>query len=195
MEIEKLIQYFSKIRQLTDEEIAAIEGDADVRKVKKGHLLLKEGQKSHSNFFILEGFVRQYFIEEGEEKTTNFFTEGSWILPSIGENSDKISSYYLECMDDCSLVFGNDNKGNDLIQRFPKFQEIAFTILEKEIKSQQEDFFKYIKSTPEQRYAELQELRPELLNRVPQYLLASYIGVKPESLSRIRNRMTKHPKG
>ena len=93
-------------------------------------------------------------------------------------------------MEDSHLVIANDEQGNDFLEEFPKFQKTSQQILEKEIVRQQNELAKYINQSPEQRYIDLQKNRPDLLSRVPQYQIASYIGIKPESLSRIRKRIT-----
>lgn len=71
----KLLNYFSRIMPITKEETDAIAATMIIKNYKKGDVLLKEGQISTEAYFVLEGFVRQYFIIDGEEKTTNFFTE------------------------------------------------------------------------------------------------------------------------
>ncbi len=92
-------------------------------------------------------------------------------------------------MEDCLVVVGNDERGNQLIARFPEFQKLAQIILEQEIVRQQRKLSDYLKNSPEEKYLNLLENQKDLINRVPQYHLASYIGVKPESLSRIRKRL------
>ncbi|MBC8146372.1 MAG: Crp/Fnr family transcriptional regulator, partial [Bacteroidetes bacterium] len=82
-------------------------------------------------------------------------------------------------------------KENNLYQKFPKLEALARSIMEKEMIKYQEMLMLYITDSPEQRYTKLLKNRPELLQRVPQHQIASYIGIKPESLSRIRKRILK----
>ena len=187
--IEKLIAYFSKFESLSEEEKNIIRDSAEIALIKKGIILLEEGQIPKDNYFLIEGCIRQYYLKNGEEKTSNFFTEEEWVLPFTGVENNGRSKYYLECMEDSHLVIANDEQGNDFLDEFPKFHKIAQQILQKEIVRQQNELAKYIHQSPEERYIDLQKDRPDLLNRVPQYQIASYIGVKPESLSRIRKRM------
>jgi CRP-like cAMP-binding protein len=187
--VEKLIEYFSKFQQLSEEEKNVIRNGTDIRSIKKNVILLKEGVIPNDNYFVIEGCVRQYYLLDGEEKTSNFFTEDDWIFPFTSVEDNGLSKYYLECMEDSYLVIANDKQGNDFLEEFPKFWKTSQLILEKEIVRQQNELAKYINQTPEQRYIALQENRPDLINRVPQYQISSYIGVKPESLSRIRKRI------
>ena len=187
--IEKLIAYFSKFQALSEEEKTILRNGTEISPIKKGVILLKEGQIPRDNYFIIKGCIRQYYLTDGEEKTSNFFTENEWILPFTGVEDNGLSKYYLECMEDAHVLIANDDQGNEFLDKFPSFQKTSQQILEKEIVRQQNELSKYINQSPEQRYIHLQKNRPDLLGRVPQYQIASYIGVKPESLSRIRKRM------
>ncbi len=187
--IEKLIEYFSKFRTLSKEEIETISKDIKIGEFKKGTILLREGQKPYDNFFVLKGCVRQYILKNGEERVTNFYAEEDWILPAIGQSNNPSSKFYLECVEDNLLVIANETEGNELMKTNPKFQELSQIILEKEIMKQQQHFAEFQNSSPEERYIRLQKTRPDLIDRVPQFQLSSYIGVKPESLSRIRKRI------
>jgi CRP-like cAMP-binding protein len=186
---EKFIAYFSSFQPLTPEEIEAITASMVIREVAKGTILLSAGQQTTDNYFVLSGCVRQYYLVNGEEKTTHFYTEETWILPAIGFPAEEGVDYYLECAEDSFLVVGNEAKGNELLDQFPKFQALSRKILEQEIIRQQTKLAVYQNSTPEQRYLSLQQAQADLMERIPQYQLASYIGVKPESLSRIRKRL------
>jgi len=188
--IEKLITYFSKFHPLTEEEKDIIRNGTETSAIKKGAILLEEGAIPVDNYFIIEGCIRQYYLKDGEENTSNFFTEEEWILPFTSVENNGKSKYYLKCVEDSNLVIANDKQGNSFLEEFPKFGKISQQILEREIVRQQNELAKYINHTPEQRYIDLQKNRPDLINRVPQYQIASYIGVKPESLSRIRKRVT-----
>lgn len=190
---EKLIDYFSKFQPLSEDEKNIIRKGVVIRTVKKGVCLLEEGQIPKDNYFIINGCIRQYYLKNGEEKTSNFFTEEEWILPFTSVENNGLSRYYLECMEDSQVVIANDEEGNDFLDEFPSFQKTSQQILEKEIVRQQNELAKYINQSPEERYKELQKNRPDLINRVPQYLVASYIGVMPESLSRIRKRISSDP--
>ena len=187
---QKLLDYFSKIMPITKEEAEAIAETMVIKNYEKGTLLLKEGQISTEAYFVLEGCVRQYFIIDGEEKTANFFTEEQWVI-SLNSFSNSIpSNHYMACSTDCFLVVGNREKEEDLYCRFPKLETVSRKVMEKVFADQQEIMSSYTTDTAEQRYLKLLQSRPDLFQKIPQYQIASYIGVKPESLSRIRKRIT-----
>lgn len=187
--IEKFINYFSKIIPLTEEEANAISSTIVIKQFKKGSILLKEGQVSKEVYFVLEGCVRQYYLVEGEEKTNNFFTEEQWVV-AINSFSQQIpSNHYLDCCTDVTLEVGNREKEENLYAQFPKLETISRRVMERVFAEQQEVMASYTTDTSEQRYQKLLQSRPDLIQRIPQYQIASYVGVKPESLSRIRKRI------
>lgn len=186
---QKLLNYFSKILPLTQEEIDGILATMTIKKYPKGTILLKEGEISAEAYFVLEGCVRQYFLVEGEEKTNNFFTEEQWVISMQSMTYSTPSKHFLECLEACTLVVGNREKEEDLYKHFPRLETISRRVMGQIFAEQQELAESYFTDTPEERYLKLIRTRPELLQRIPQYIIAGYIGVKPESLSRIRKRL------
>lgn len=187
---DQFVAYFSRISPLSSEEAEAIAQSMEVEILKKGAVLLKEGQKSNDTYFVLKGCVREYILQDGEEKTTNFFTENQWMISMNNFHPENRSAHYWVCLEETTLVHGNEVKAQKLFEQFPRFETISRAIMEAEFAQQKAALTTYFTHTPEQRYLQLMETRPDLLQRVPQYHLASYIGVKPESLSRIRKRIS-----
>ena len=187
---QKLLNYFSKILPLSQEEIDGIVATLTIKKFPKRTILLREGEISMEAYFVLEGCVRQYFMIEGEEKTNNFFSEEQWVISVNSMANNQPSKHFLECCEDSILVVGNREKEEALYKQFPKLETISRRVMEKVFAEQQELSGSYFTDSPEERYLNLIQTRPQLLQRIPQYMIASYIGVKPESLSRIRKRLT-----
>lgn len=187
---EQLLAHFNSIRPLSPEEQSAITETICIRSFPKGAILLREGDISAEAYFVLRGCVRLYYLNEGDEKTTNFFTENQWVISMQSMTFSEPSRHFLECCEDTQLVVGNREKEEDLYQRFPELQQISRRVMERVFAEQQELSGSQVTESPEERYLNLLKKRPELLQRLPQYLIASYIGVKPESLSRIRKRIS-----
>jgi CRP-like cAMP-binding protein len=191
----KLIEYFSRIMPLSSEETRAIQASMVIKTFPKGEVLLHEGHISTEAYFVLEGCIRQYSVVDGEEKTSNFFTEGQWAL-SLQSFSQKIPARHsFVCAEETTVVVGTEQRENDLYKQFPRFETISRKVMETVLAEQQERMASYIADTPEQRYMKLIESRPDIFQRVPQYQIASYIGVQPESLSRIRKRIAEKTNG
>ncbi len=147
---------------------------------------------SQTSFFNLKGCVRLYYLIDGEEKTTFFYTENKFITSIRSFTQKEPSNHYLECIEDCTLTLIPYDVEKKLLEKFPKLESFARLILEQELGNYQDMLSTYIVSNPEQRYLNLLKNNSQLLQRVPLFQLASYIGVKAESLSRIRNRVTKN---
>lgn len=184
-----LLDYFQKIMPLTAEETAAIAETILIKQVKKGTVLLREGEVSQEAYFVLSGCVRQFYLVNGVEKTSNFFTAEQWVVSMQSFGQNKPANHFLDCCTDCSLVVGNREKEEDLYTRFPKLESVSRKVMEQVFAEQQEQLASYATDTPEQRYVKLLRSRPELFQKIPQYQIASYVGVQPESLSRIKKRL------
>ena len=184
-----LIKYISASVTLTEEEMAAISSHVQIKNYKAGDLLLREGMIASMSYCNVEGCVRLYYLMDGEEKTTFFYTEDQFIISIRSFTTGVPADHYLECVEDCTLALIPYTLEKQLLQEFPKLETFARINLEQELANYQEMLSSYILSSPEQRYLNLLNHRPDLLQRVPLYQLASYIGVKAESLSRIRRRI------
>ncbi|MBI5917066.1 MAG: Crp/Fnr family transcriptional regulator [Bacteroidetes bacterium] len=183
-----LIDYISQIAPLSDAEISHILDSIKVSAHKKGKMLIREGQLNNTCYFVLKGCVRQYYLTDGVEKSTNFFTEGMPVSTTFtfGDNRSKS---YLVCNEDCILVEGRPEDEQAFFEQMPRMETLSRVGVEMELQKSQESLAEYIITSPEERYLNLLKTRPDLLDRVSQYQLASYLGVTPESLSRIRKRI------
>lgn len=183
-----LFDFISKYVSLTEEEQQAILALDIFRSVRKGTILLKEGQRSKESYFVLKGCIRTYYILDGEEKTTAFYTEMEAVTPHC-VISKMPSEYYVSCLEDSIITVSNADMEVAINGKFPKFETMCRILSEERLAQQQIDFDKFRTSSPEQRYLNLLESRPDLIQRVPQHQLASFLGVKPQSLSRLRARI------
>jgi len=181
-----------KDRGFSKEEIQAIEEIRTIRHYAKGDVLVSEGQVSSMSYHVVKGCVRQYHIRDGEEVTTYFYTEDDAIPSSTqGKSATAPSDSFLECLEDCEIIATSPEQERAMYRRFPRFQEMCRVETERQLEEQKKMFTHFFHATPQERYLHLVESRADLLDRVPQYQLASYIGIKPESLSRIRRRLAK----
>ena len=183
-----LFDFISKYVSLTEDEKNTIVSLDIFRSVKKGTILLKEGQTSKESFFVLKGCIRTYYVLDTEEKTTAFYTEMEALTPPCVVNKTP-SEYYVSCMEDSMLLVSNSDMEVEVNAKFPKFEIMCRKLSEEMLAKQRIDFDEFKTSSPEQRYLNLLQSRPDLIQRVPQHQLASYLGIKPQSLSRLRGRI------
>lgn len=183
-----LFDFIAKYVSLTEEEKNALLSLDIFHTVKKGTILLKEGQKSNQSYFVLKGCIRSYYIIDGEEKTTAFYTEMDALTPHCVLNKTA-SEYFISTVEDSILTISNAEMEEEINGKFPKFDIMCRKLSEELLAKQRIDFDEYKTSSPEQRYLNLLQKRPDLIQRVPQHQLASFLGIKPQSLSRLRARI------
>lgn len=186
---QELIRYISQFKPLSEAEIEQILKIIKVKSFKRGTILLKEGQAVKLCYFVLKGCIRQYYLVDGEEKTTQFYTEGQPVTPYEGTYKRVASKYYLACVEDTLVTVGSPDDEAAFFEKMPHLEPVKGLAVEEELGKSMDRLSSYILNSPEERYLNLLKTRPDLLDRVPQYQLASYLGVTPESLSRIRKRI------
>lgn len=174
---------------LGPEELAQLVEFVPIREFPKGTMLLRAGAIPTACYYNFKGLVREFYLKDGEERTTQFYLEGEGISACLSGAERVPSPYYLECVEACTLSVLTAEREVELYRRFPRLESICRVQTERLLLEYKAQMTRYITSSPEERYLHLKQQRPELLTRVPQYQLASYIGVKPESLSRIRRRL------
>jgi len=184
----EILKYLSKYIPITkelEEEINKIEF---VKRFDKGTIILEEGKISNECFFIIKGCIRSFYIKDGEEKTTEFYTEEQAVVPSVYGNNIP-SKHYLECIEDTIAGVGTPELEIEMYQKFPQIESLNRALGEAIMAKQQDTFAEFKMTSPEERYLALIKNRPDLIQRAPQHQIASYLGIKPESLSRIRKRI------
>lgn len=189
-----LLNYMSDFTLLSEDEQKAISESLRIDEYKKGKCLLRQGELSTIKcYFVLMGCVRQFFIDEsGNEVTLNFFTEEQ-AIPIINEqNQNDLSKYSLVCVEDCILVVGDDDSEKTMFNKYPQLETMIRKMMEINLGEIQEQFGEFINFSPEERYESILRKRPQLVDRIPQHQLASYLGITPESLSRIKKRIKKN---
>jgi CRP-like cAMP-binding protein len=187
--VEKSSKLISKVETPSPEEMEIINKNIPVKNFDKGTVLLREGEVAKESYYVVKGCVRSYYLVDGNELTTAFYIENESCAAMSSYINQQPSTHYLECVEDCTLSVLTFENEQTLIKKYPKFESLCRNTVESDFGKTQEMFAKFITKSPEERYSDILKNRPDLLQRVPQYYLASYLGVKPESLSRIRKRM------
>lgn len=188
---EILSTYMAKYTSLHETEQHAILDALTIETYEKGSHLIKQGDTPKEIcFFVLKGCVRKYQIAEyGKEITTHFFTEEEAILLFDAEKPEQESPFSLTCVEDCVLVVGDLKSEQEMYKKYTELETMSRRMMENYLSQTQQEFETFIHSSPEERYKTLIKNRPDLLKRVPQHQLASYLGMTPESLSRIKKRI------
>jgi len=188
-----LFDFISKYISLSEKEKKIMLSLDIFHTFKKGTVLLKEGQHSANGYFVLKGCIRTYYIIEGEEKTTEFYSEMEVITPNC-VISEQPSEYFISCIEDSSIVVSSKDMEAEIFEKFPKFEKLCRILSEQLLAKNKNSFDEFKTSSPEGRYLNLLQNRPDLFQRVAQHQLASYLGIKPQSLSRMRGRLIEKKK-
>jgi len=185
-----LFKYMTRWTSLSEEEQQAIINELHIEEFKKGTVLFRQGDAPTKCYFILKGCVRQYSVdEEGREATSNFYTEEQAIAIFNHHKSDKSSDHTFTCIEDSVMVVGHLDAEQNMYDKYRQLESMTRRMIEANLSQVQEEFAAFIASSPEERFKALLAKRPSLINRVPQHQLASYLGMTPESLSRIKKRI------
>lgn len=191
--MRELFSFLRNFPILTEQEIQLIADNTTIREYKKGTFLLREGEVAVNCHLVLRGCVRGFFMKDGEEKSTTFYTEGDTVHSFTSATNGTPSTLNLICVEDCILTVSDSALENEMCRLIPRLESIIRKEVEKSTGKAQDELARFITSSPEERYIHLLESKPELVNRIPQHQLASYLGVTPESLSRIRKRISIRP--
>ena len=185
----------SSFMPIDDELKQILEKVVVVKSFKKGEILLREGELANKYFMISKGCIRSYAIKDGEEKTLDFYIEGQVAVP-INYNSETpvASVHYFDCIENTVAAVSNPEYEKEMLQQFPQLATLvpaASEMTSKMMSDYQSSILDFKTTSAEERYLKLRKERPDLIQRIPQYMLASYLGITPETLSRIRRRLSK----
>ncbi|MFN3195977.1 MAG: Crp/Fnr family transcriptional regulator [Chlorobiota bacterium] len=187
--VDKLIDYLEKYKALSTEEKDYLVKNIEIRELKANQLLLSEGEVSSEFYFIIKGAIRLYYTKELDEKSAYFYFENMFVSSYESFTKNKPSKQNLITIDDTVVAVITNKNAQELLTRFPEFEFLARVIMEEELIIYQEIISNFVSMNAELRYRKLIETDSQILQRVPQYQLSSYLGVAPETLSRIRKKI------
>ncbi len=185
----KLKQLVNKLVDLSPSEYALFEEKLIRQRFKKKEHFIEEGKVAHHLAFVASGLMYYYLSDEGETKVGQFFFEGHWAADFYSFITNEASKINIRALEDTELLLISYEDLEGLYQRLPKFERLGRLFIERVYVSAHQRNNSFLSESPETRYLNLINERPKVVERVPQYLIASYLGIKPESLSRIRKKI------
>ena len=151
-------------------------------------VLLSEGEIANNIYFIKKGCLREWFNKDGKDITFQFFFEGQPVASIDSFMSNKPSLFTIESIEPTIILSIGKDDFTELFKTYPVFKDKFQDFIFQRFRNYGQLFLSRIKDTPQERYEDLIKTHPEIIKRVPQHYIASYLGITPISLSRIRNR-------
>ncbi|HEX8015515.1 MAG TPA: Crp/Fnr family transcriptional regulator [Flavobacterium sp.] len=188
--MQSVITDLSRFIECNEVENQAFLNALVLKKIKKKEHLLVQGDICNFGIFIIEGCIRYYYLEDGVEATGNFFFENSWYADIDSFLNGKPSLLYIETLEDCELYYLYKHDFDKLIRDYPVFSMFLPNMMERSIRGLTNRNKAMSIFSIEERYLRFIKDRPKVMERVPLKYVASYLGIKPESLSRLRTRLT-----
>lgn len=182
-----------KVTGFSEEEMGIFLNRFKEKNIRKKTTILSYGKVAQEVYFVIRGCMRLYYDKDGVDISAFFFTENMFAGAYDSFTTKTKSRHSIETVEDCHCLSITYNSLQSLYVELPKMNELIRKVLEKRFFELHQLFTSQILDSPEERYLNLLKERPDLLQRVPQHQIATFLGVTPVSLSRIRSRVSKRP--
>lgn len=179
--------HLEKFIQVKDEDFPQILDFFHVVNVKKKENLMAEGDVCRSHFFVLNGCLRKFFVnEKGTEQTTEFAIETWWLTDNFAYERQIQTEFYIQAVEKSEVLAISHDAQEKLLTEFPEMERYFRFIYQRAFAAAQLRFKYLFSYSKEDFYHKMVEAQPEFVQRIPQYLIASFLGFTPEYLSEIR---------
>lgn len=188
---KKFIQYFNNILPLTEEEEIFINNILEIKKLRRRQYLSQSGDiVTHMNF-VIEGALKMYYVDQnGKEHNMQFAIENHWINDIKSMHKSAPSRLEIEALEATTVIRISFENLKKLFVEHPKFNRIFRVLIENAYMSLQDRLLDNISSSAQERYIHFTEKYPYLLQRISNVQIASYLGITPEFLSKIRKDLS-----
>ena len=190
--LKKLINKIKNSISLSAQAEEYIYSISKEKKVSKGEVLIRGGQTVNKTFFVTQGSLRSFCIDkEGKEHTLQFAIKDWWISDFMAIYNNEPASLTVECISDSIVIEFNAQKLNEIYLQFPEFESFQRKNLERHVVSLHKRILNQLQMTALERYNLFLEQYPNIHQHVPNYHIASYLGITQQSLSRLRAEKAK----
>jgi CRP-like cAMP-binding protein len=185
--LDKLKTYLQKSIVITDEQFELISKDLKIKTFDKNELILSKGETSTKTYFVTEGLLRSYSIDsKGKAHIIQFAPESWWLSERNGILFNEASDFFIDAIESTTVILIPKDYFHNVSIHVDGMYDMNFAMLNNAIRFMQKRINMLLSATAEERYLDFIKLYPNLTLRVPQWMIASYLGITPESLSRVR---------
>jgi CRP/FNR family transcriptional regulator len=183
------ISHLQKYISLDDDELQLLLSSVKPLQVKKKDFLLKEGQVCKANYFVEEGLLRMFFItNKGTEQVTQFALENWWIADHMSLMNQRSAHFYIQAVETSTILAIEHHKQDQLLKQLPQLEHYFLLMMQRAYAAAQNRTMFFHIYSKEESYRHFVSLFPNFVQRIPQYMLASYLGLTPEYLSELRKK-------
>jgi len=188
--LELFKDYLQKKVAITDEQFTLISDKLKIKIFEKNELILMKGEVSSHVYFVLDGLLRSYSIDsKGKTHIIQFAPEQWWLSERNGILFNEESEFFLDAIENTKVVVLPKDFISESARIVPCMYELNASMLNNAIRFMQKRINMLLSATAEERYLDFIKLYPNLTLRVPQWMIASYLGITPEFLSKVRKRL------
>jgi len=188
---ESFANYLREKAGVTDEELKLLQNVAIEKRLRKRQYLLQEGDVSHYNSFIVKGCLRLYRVgKDGTEYILKFGIENWWMSDYESFNSGFPSKSNIDALEDCELILIKKDDFDHLFNTIPNLKNLRAKLDNRSFDASQNRILSNISDTAEEKYSNFMQSYPDIYNRVPLHMIASFLGLSRETLTRIRQKYT-----
>lgn len=191
MAIERLLKYINNFVSLTEEEVRILESKVTIRKYLKGQFILQQGDICKQACFILSGCTKTFYVnEEGQEHILMFGIEDWWASDMGSYITQTPADFNVQCIENTEVVVFLHDVNEELYNEIPKLERFFRQITERAFVASQKRIVRGFSLSAKEQYMYFSEQYPEIEQRIPQYMIASYLGITKEFLSKIKSQLT-----
>lgn len=186
---DRLFTHIRKYATLEAEDEAWLRENMEYREVKNKTFLLEAGQVCTANYFVIEGCIRMYLdTRQGSEQIIQFGIDNWWITDHISLNLQQPSKHYLQAVEPSSILVLKHGAQEEAFRNIPQLERYFRIIYERAYAASLTRIRYILNLSGEERYKQFSTSFPDFVQRVPQYMLASFLGFTPEFLSKVRGK-------
>lgn len=187
---QPLLDYINRLVQLDQEEEKKLCDLISYRKLLKGQYFLQQGDICKFSGFVVSGCTKTFFVDEdGQEHVVMFSVEDWWTSDMGSYISQKPADFNVQCLENTTLIQLSYENQEEILREIPKLERFFRLIIERAFVSSQKRVVRNLSMSAKDRYLHFRNVYPKIEQRIPQYLIASYLGITKEFLSKIKSQL------